>query len=51
MKVVPVSLLEDFVAELKREYEHVTGDSSIGYNIAEDLEVLVKAVTVRCEVW
>jgi len=51
VKVVPASLLEDFIADLKREYEHVAGDSSIGYHIAEDLELLVEAATVTSDVW
>lgn len=51
MKVVPVTLLEAFIADLKRDYEHVCGDSSIGYHIAEELEMLVKAATVTSEVW
>lgn len=51
MKVVPVAVLESFIADLKRDYENACGDSSIGYHIAEDLESLVKVATVRCEVW
>lgn len=51
MKVVPVALLEGFISDLKRDYENACGDSSIGYHIAEELEMLVKAATVSSEVW